>query len=164
MDKKTKSVMKEILSYILIILVVVLIRTYVGTPIKVSGSSMKPTLNGSEIMILNKLDKKFTRNEVVVVKTKHGDIIKRVIALPGETISVEDGKIYINSRKVEDKFGYGTTNDFEKIELKDDEYFCMGDNREDSMDSRYYGPFKKDVIKGSTKFIIFPIKRIGNIK
>ena len=90
--------------------------------------------------------------------------IKRVIGLPGETISCENNTIYVNSRKIDDKFGSGVTSDFKKITLGKDEYFVLGDNRENSLDSRYYGPFKKKEIKGSTKLIVFPFHKIGKVK
>ncbi len=163
MEKK-KSIIREIASYIIIIVLVVLFRTYIATPVMVSGSSMNPTLKSKEIMILNKMDKKYTRFEIVVLKTDHGDIIKRVIGLPGETISIEKGNIYINSRKIEDKYGSGKTSDVEKVKLGKDEYYVLGDNRNNSMDSRYYGPFKKDKIKGSTNFIIFPFSKFGKVE
>jgi len=162
--EKKKEVIKELLSYVIIILVVVLIRTYIGTPVKVSGRSMYPTLEGKEIMILNKLDKKHERFEIVVVHTEHGDIIKRVIGLPGETISIENSKIYINGRLIKDKYGKGTTSDYKKTKLSKDEYFVLGDNREDSADSRIYGPINKKNIKGSTKLVLFPFSSFGIVK
>ncbi len=164
MKEKMKKALKELIPYIIILIVVVLIRSYIVTPVMVSGTSMSPTLKGREIMILNKLDKKYTRFEIVVLKTDHDDIIKRVIALPGETISCKNNKIYVNSRKLEDKYGSGITSDFDKITLGKDEYFVLGDNRENSMDSRYYGAFNKKKIKGSTKIIVFPFNRIGKVK
>ena len=93
MKDKLKKVIKELIPYIIILLVVVLIRSYIVTPVMVSGTSMSPTLKGHEIMILNKLDKKYSRFEIVVLKTDHEDIIKRVIGLPGETISCENNII-----------------------------------------------------------------------
>lgn len=164
MKDKLKKVIKELIPYIIILLVVVLIRSYIVTPVMVSGTSMSPTLKGHEIMILNKLDKKYSRFEIVVLKTDHEDIIKRVIGLPGETISCENNIIYINSRKLEDKYGSGITTDFKKVTLGKNEYFVLGDNRENSLDSRYYGPFKKKEIKGSTKLVLFPFNKIGNVK
>jgi signal peptidase I len=152
------------MSYVIIILFVVLFRTYIATPVMVSGSSMDPTLKDKEIMILNKMDKKYERFEIVVLKTEHGDIIKRVIGLPGETISIENSNIYINSRKIKDKYGSGKTSDVKKIKLGKDEYFVLGDNRGNSMDSRYYGPFKINKIKGSTGFIIFPFSKFGKVE
>ena len=164
MNDKVKKIAKELIPYIIILLVVVLIRSYIVTPVMVSGTSMSPTLKGREIMILNKLDKKYSRFEIVVLKTDHDDIIKRVIGLPGETISCENNKIYVNSRKIDDKYGNGTTADFKKVTLGKDEYFVLGDNRENSLDSRYYGPFKKEKIKGSTKLVVFPFSKIGTVE
>ena len=125
---------------------------------------MNPTLKGNEIMILNKMDKEFERYEIVVVKSSDGDIIKRVYGLPGETISCEGNKIYIDGKKIEDEYGVGQTLNFEKVQLKDDEYFVLGDNRMNSKDSRNFGPFKKEKIKGSTKIVIFPFNKIGKVK
>lgn len=168
-DKNTKKnnkiidFLKEAIPYIIIAVVVILIRTYIVTPIKVQGASMSPTLEGSELMLLNKLGK-IERFDIVVVSTERGDIIKRVIAMPGESISCENGKIYVNGRKQEENYSKGTTSDFEKVTLEDNEYFVLGDNREDSLDSRYYGPFSEDKIKGTTNFILFPFNEFGKLK
>ena len=94
-DKKNENkiikFIKELIPYVIIFIVVVLIRTYLFTPIIVSGPSMQPTLDGGELMILNKRDTKYERFDVVVVDTGSEDIIKRIIAMPGESISCEDG-------------------------------------------------------------------------
>lgn len=167
MKNKVFKVLKEIIPYILILVAVILIRTYLVTPVIVSGESMKPTLAGGEVMILNKRAK-INRFDIVVAKVnKQGrseEIIKRVIALPGETISCENGVIYVNGKKQEEEYSKGRTEDFEKIELGDDEYFLMGDNRENSADSRLFGPFKRDNIKGESKIVIFPFNKIGKVK
>lgn len=166
-EKKKKftlaNFIKELIPYVIILIVVIVIRTYLVTPIMVSGPSMKPTLDGGEVMILNKLGK-IDRYDVVVVDIKTEDIIKRVIAMPGETISCEDGVIYVNDKKIDDKYGMGVTSNFDKIELKDDEYFVLGDNREDSLDSEELGPMKEEQIKGTTSLVLYPFSKIGNIK
>ena len=167
MKNKVFKVLKEIIPYILILVAVILIRTYLVTPVIVSGESMKPTLAGGEVMILNKRAK-INRFDIVVAKVnkqgRNEEIIKRVIALPGETISCENGVIYVNGKKQEEEYSKGRTEDFEKIELGDDEYFLMGDNRENSADSRLFGPFKRDNIKGESKIVIFPFNKIGKVK
>ena len=146
-SKKEKIIkfLKGLVPYVIIFVVVMLIRTFIITPIVVSGPSMQPTLKGGELMILEKT-KKFDRFDIVVVDIGSEDIIKRVIAMPGESISCEKGIIYINGRKQEEKYGSGITFDFEKVVLGNDEYFVMGDNRQDSKDSRHIGPVKKDSI------------------
>ena len=165
--KNVKTIIKEVIPYVVIIITVVLIRTYLITPIIVSGESMKPTLNGGELMILNKLGK-IERFDIVVVKfeknNKKDEIIKRVIAMPGETISCEDGVVYVNGKKQEEPYSKGLTEDFDKIELADDEYFVMGDNRANSADSRIFGPFKAKELKGTTGLVLFPFNKIGKVK
>ena len=167
MKDKVKKILKEIIPYIIILIVVILIRTYFFTPVIVSGESMKPTLDGGELMILNKRAS-IDRFDIVVAKVnkqgKKEELIKRVIALPGETISCEDGVIYVNGKKQEDEYAKGLTEDFSRIELGEDEYFLMGDNRQNSADSRLFGPFSKKNIKGQTRVVILPIKKIGKVK
>ena len=127
-----KKILKELLPYIIVILAVILIRVFIATPVRVTGTSMVPTLNNKEIMILVKLTKYFEsykRFQIVVIKTGNSYIIKRVIALPGEKIKCVDGVIYINNKVLEDNYGSGLTTDFNEVKLGNDEYFVMGDNR-----------------------------------
>ena len=160
--EKLKKIIKENYSYILIIVVILLIRTYIVTPIRVNGTSMYPTLKQNEIMILNKIGLKsgIDRFDIVVVKTDNNRIIKRVIGLPGESVMYEDGKLYINGKYVEDSYSLSETKDFDNIFLKEDEYFVLGDNREVSKDSRMIGPVKKEQILGKTRLVIFPFIKI----
>ena len=160
MKEKIVKNVKEFMPYILILLVVILIRTFIATPIKVNGDSMYDTLDGSEFMILNKLAK-VDRYDIVVVNTKEEELIKRVYGLPGEKISIEKGNIYINDKKIEDVYAYGDTSDYESITLSEDEYFVLGDNRAVSLDSRRIGPVKKSQIKGTTNFVLYPFSRFG---
>lgn len=155
--------LKSLYPYIIILVAVVLFRTFIATPVKVDGTSMYPTLNGNEIVILNKLSK-IDRFDVVVVKLPEEDLIKRVIGMPNETIEIIDNKIYIYGKKIEDKYGNGITSDYPKTKLKKDEYFVLGDNRESSMDSRSIGPIKEEKLKGTANFILFPFNKIGKIK
>ena len=167
MNKKDiKKSIKEYLPYVIIIIVVILIRTFLFTPIKVNGTSMYPTLEPNYFMILNKigLNKGLNRWDIVVVKENKKYIIKRVIALPGESVAYIDGMLYINKREVKDNYSLSKTNDFSEIYLKDNEYFVMGDNRAVSADSRMIGPVNKDEIIGKTSFVFFPFNKMGNVK
>ena len=157
-----KKFLKTVYPYVIIIVVVVLIRTFLFTPVRVDGPSMNPTLKNGDIMILNKVSK-IDRFDIVVIKSKKLDdvLIKRVIALPGESIEVRNGITYINGKKLNDKYAYGVTSDVGKMKLSNNEYFVMGDNRSVSADSRIFGTFTKKEIKGTTKLTIFPFKRIG---
>jgi signal peptidase I len=168
-DNKVLKFVKELIPYVIILILVLVLRTYVFTPIKVNGTSMVPTLDGGEFMILTKYNKNdLNRDDIVIVAIEHNDIkedlIKRIIALPGETVSCKDGIIYVNSKKREEKYGKGVTNDFEKIKLGQNEYFVLGDNRETSLDSSESVAIKKSQIKGKANFVVFPFDKFGKVK
>ncbi len=165
--KAHKDVFLDFLPYIIIVLVVLIIRSFIATPVRVNGSSMETTLLNGETMILNKLAikvKGVNRWDIVVIKTSDSFIIKRVIALPGETIKYEDDTLYINNKEVKDNYSLSETEDFKEIVLDKDEYFVMGDNRYVSQDSRVVGPIKKETIIGKTNIRLFPIDKLGLIK
>ena len=157
--------LKSLLPYIIIIFIVVIIRTYIMTPVRVNGTSMYPTLDGGEIMLLNKLGK-IDRFDIVVVKLddKEENLIKRIVGLPGETIEIRASRIYINDKELEDNFGVGVTYDIDKMTLGKDEYFMLGDNRSISLDSREFGAIKREEIKGTTNFVMYPFKKFGKVK
>ncbi len=159
------KIIKQITPYLIIIALVMLLRTFIITPIIVQGSSMNPTLLGNEIMILKKYDTNYKRFDIVVVnKSVEGDnLIKRVIGLPGETIKYSNDKLYINGEVLEDPYATGITGNFQELTLGKDEYFLMGDNRTVSLDSRVLGIIKKDEIEGIVDFIIFPFKKFGKV-
>ena len=137
------KVIKEVIPYIVIVVVVVLIRTFIITPVRVDGDSMKNTLKNGDILLLYKLSNIDRLDIIVLDEEKDNEkIIKRVIGLPGETVAIKKGKIYINDKVIDDEYAYGETSDYNKVTLKDDEYFILGDNRLISKDSRYFGPIK----------------------
>ena len=163
---KRKALIKEYLSYVVIIILVILFKKFFFSPIKVNGESMMNTLHGGDIMILNIIGYKTSgvdRFDIVVVREGREYIIKRVIGLPGETVKYQNNQLYINGKKVKNKYGIGKTEDF-TIKVPKGKYFVLGDNRENSMDSRYFGSFKKKDILGKTKLTLFPFSRIGNKK
>ena len=164
MNKENK---KESVTYLLIILFIILVRTYVVTPVRVSGSSMANTLKNGEILLLNKFEYRFSdikRFDIVVVKAHKERIIKRVIGLPGETLKYENGILYINDKMIEENYLDEVTKDFTyEGKIPDECYFVMGDNRDDSLDSRYFGCFPKKDILGHASFVLFPFAKFGKL-
>lgn len=163
---KIKVWIKENILFIIVLIAIILIRTFLYSPIRVNGTSMYPTLQDKEFMILNKIALKdgIDRFDIVVVKTNNTNIIKRVIALPGESVMYKDNKLYINGKVMEDNYSKTATEDFDNIVLKEDEYFVMGDNREVSKDSRIIGPVNIKSIKGKTNLVFFPFSKIGIVE
>lgn len=154
---------KELLSFIIIIASIILIRLFIVTPVRVEGNSMYKTLSEGNILILNKLDHTYERFEIVVFNYKNERLIKRVIGLPGETVEFKDNKLYINDQEIEDNYGYGKTANYTKEIVPEDSYFLVGDNRNNSLDSRYFGMISKKDIAGTVSFVIFPFDKFGKI-
>lgn len=170
--EKLKKFIKDIYPYLIVVLVVVLIRTFIITPAIVDGPSMDPTLKNNNVILLNKIDYKLNaikRFDVVVLDWNGEKIIKRVIGLPGEHIEYKDGNLYIDGFIQEEKFMHAKTNDF-KLEqigyltIPGDKYLVVGDNRMDSTDSRVIGLFDKNDILGKASVRIFPINKMKVIK
>ena len=153
---------------ILLLFICYLIVIFIGQRTVVSGSSMTPTLEHNDNLIVDKISYRFQdpeRFDVVVFDYQDGRyFIKRVIALPGETIEIKDNKIYINGEILDEDFGYGITYNIDAITLGSDEYFLLGDNRIISLDSRSFGPISKKEILGTTDFVMFPFSKIGKVK
>ncbi len=174
-DSQTRifDIFRELIPYIVIIIVVILIRSFIVTPVRVKGDSMYPYLKDGEVLILNKLDKSYKRFDIVVASVYDGSqIIKRVIGLPGETVAYKDCKLYINGEEVEDFVDECITNDFSLQDLYNYEiipegyYFVMGDNRLVSLDSRRpeIGLISESKIEGSIAIRLYPFNRFGRLK
>lgn len=178
-EKKT-DIKKEILSWLVYILFVIgltyLILTYVGQRTVVDGRSMNATMNDGDNLIVEKLSYRFHDPERfdIIVFPPYGTkeyYIKRIIGLPGETIRIDEaGNIYINDEILEEDYGLETIRNpgraIEPITLGDDEYFVMGDNRNNSTDSRsaQVGNVKRDTIIGRAWLRIWPLTDIGFLK
>ena len=167
-ENKVATFIKGIIPYIIILILVILLKTFVITPIKVNGNSMNPTLEDGEIMILDIISyrlKGLKRFDIVVINQGKELIIKRVIGLPGEKIEYKNSELYVNGTKVNDPFAenYDITDDT-SITVPENEYYVLGDNRHNSLDSRTFGTFNKSQILGKTDLIIFPFHNFGLLK
>ena len=126
---------------------------------------MTPTLDDRDIMILDEISYRFSeikRFDIVVVRINGEYLIKRVIGLPGDVIRYEVNTLYINDKKVEENFERMETEDFE-TKVPKNQYFVMGDNRTNSVDSRRLGAFTKKQILGKTNFVVYPFHRFGTV-
>lgn len=158
---------KDIVSYLVIIVVVLLIRTFIVTPVRVDGKSMFPTLDNNDILILKKYDNSIDRFDIVVLKYKGDKLVKRVIGLPGEHVKILNNKLYINGNVIDDAVDVSTNNfDISKLGVNiipEGYYFVMGDNRGNSSDSRIIGLISEDDIIGISDFRLFPFNKFGKI-
>ena len=173
-------IMRELLNtaiYLLCVLGAVwLVITFVGQRTEVEGASMENTLHNGDNLIVDKLRYRFhdtERFDIIVFPFQFQDntyYIKRIIGLPGETVQImDDGSIYINGEKLEENYGMEVIKPetigraAEPIELGDDEYFVMGDNRNNSSDSRtdMVGNIKRENIIGKAWLRIWPVSDFG---
>ena len=178
--EKTKKVKNELWEWIkalvIALVVAMVVRYFLFTPIVVDGDSMTPTLKDGDRMIVNKIGDP-DRFDIVVFHAPEGkDYIKRVIGIPGDTIEYKDDKLYINGKYYEEPYldekkaeltEGKLTQDF-KLEdidptievIPDGYYFVMGDNRRYSNDSRHIGVVSEDEILGKTSIVFWPLGEI----
>jgi len=178
---EVKKTLKEVLGtsvYLLIVLVLTfLVVTYVGQRTKVSGSSMEPTLSDGDNLIVDKISYRFSdpeRFDIIVFPFRYAEktyYIKRIIGLPGETVYIdEEGVIYIDGEVLDENYGKEVIADpgraYEPITLGPDEYFVMGDNRNNSSDSRdpVVGNIYRSEFIGKAWMRIWPFDKMGIIK
>lgn len=163
---------KELYPYVIIIIVVVLIRSFIITPVIVSGNSMLPNFNDGELLLVKKIgynEKTIKRFDVIVIKKDKEEIIKRVIGLPGEHVSYKNNKLYINDKLVSEDYTHLNTKDFNLEEIctcstiPEGKYLVLGDNRPISKDSRSIGLIEEKDIVGKSVFRLWPITKIGTV-
>ena len=140
-----KGPKKSTLIIISIIFIIILLFNLKFSIAYVSGESMEPTLHDGQLLLAEK-HTDIDRFDIVIIMTDECNlIIKRVIGLPGDTVEYKDNKLYINNELVDDPYGDGITEDFSTT-VSDNCYYCLGDNRENSSDSRFYGEFDKSIV------------------
>ena len=155
---------KEVAQTLVVSLAIFLIvYIFLVQPHRVKGESMFPIFKDGELLLTEKISYRFSkpqRGDVVVFEAPvghHVDFIKRIIGLPGETVSVQDGSVFINGRRMEESYLNIETSGDEIRTLGEFEYFVMGDNRPSSSDSRVFGPIEENKIQGRVFFVYWPI-------
>lgn len=158
---------KDLIPYVIIIIVVLFVRTYLVTPVRVSGDSMYPTLRDKEILLLKKFERSFDFYDIVVLEYQDKKIIKRIIGMPGDHVQILDGKLYINQKEVKDSFSSITYDfnieDLGYLKIPNDMYLVLGDNRTVSSDSRSIGLISKENIIGVADIRLFPFTEFGEV-
>ncbi len=157
---------------LLAVIMVVPIRIFIAQPFIVSGSSMVPTFEDGEYLIIDEISYRLNnpqRDDVVVFRYPNDTkkfFIKRIIGLPNETVDIKDNTITITNPEhpkgftLDQSYIKNSANGNIHFELKDDEYFVMGDNRSASSDSRYWGAVPKKFLIGKAFLRLFPINKI----
>lgn len=159
---KKKKENKLIMLLIIVSICTILFNTFIAQLAQVSGTSMNPTLENGQFLVVSKVSKmtqNYERGDIIIFNWDGRHLIKRLIGLPGETVQMKDNSIYINGEKIEDYVDveiqdYGKLS--EPITLKEDEYIFLGDNRNNSIDSRTFGKVDESVIIGKVVCRILP--------
>ncbi|HOZ54302.1 MAG TPA: signal peptidase I [Bacilli bacterium] len=165
-----KEFIKDSIIYIIIFIVVFLIIIYLISFTQVIGSSMENTLSDKDIVLISKIHYKvfdIKRGNIISFKYKDTKyLIKRVIAIPGDKIEFVFGKLYINGNLTKEEYigsnSVPINHDYGKV--PDDKYFVLGDNRNNSLDSRTIGFISKEDIIGKIVIRLFPFNKIKLVK
>ena len=150
----------------------IVIMIFLYQPVKVEGTSMNPLLSDQERIFINKFIYRFEpieRGDVVVFwypLDRSKSFIKRVVALPGETIEIRAGNVYVNGRELPDQYvpsGYLDGSNYPARRIPPGEYFVMGDHRDSSNDSRVFGSGPRPYIYGKAVFAYWPVDHFGSL-
>lgn len=172
MREKIKKMIKELYPYVVIVLIVIIIRTFIITPVIVSGNSMNPNLEDGELLLVRKIgynSNSIERFDIIVLKDGQDEIVKRVIGLPGEHISYKNNKLYVNDKLIDETYKFRDTEDFNLEEIctcsviPEGKYLVLGDNRPISKDSRQIGLVDDENIIGKAVLRIWPLTKISSI-
>ncbi len=164
-----KEFIKDSIGYIILFFAILFLVLYVLTFTQVLGPSMSPGLKDKDVVVVLKLFKNIGYNDVVVFEYKSTkNLIKRVVGMPQDKVRIKNGSLYINDKLIAENYVLKENNT--KILNKDfgvvpnNEYLVLGDNRDDSLDSRTIGFIKRESIVGKVIFKMFPFNRIGLVR
>ncbi len=181
-ESSGKAVLKEVLDWAKHIIIAVAIGLFMVFFVvqrnEVVGSSMVPTLHSDDQLMVQKVSRLFahgiTYGDIITINAndlyephiQDKNIIKRVIGLPGDSIDISNGFVYRNGEKLDEEYLDNVVTDerneaHSHVLLSDDEYYVLGDNRPVSLDSRTFGPIRKDRIIGEVLFRFLPLDSFG---
>ncbi len=163
---RVRSSLWELVKTVVVVLAVVLaIRAFVVEAYVIQGKSMEPSFHDSERLLISKFAPRFEdlkRGDIVIFHHPYEPgkrLIKRVIGLPGETIRLDDGRVFVNGDRLDEPYLEGRFQDgynMRSVELDAEHYFLLGDNRGTSNDSRNMGPISRDAIVGKALVLFYP--------
>src|SRR5207253_8652240 len=171
------SLLREVAEVLVLAVILYIGISFAVQAVHVEGLSMWATLDNNDYLIANKIDYRLhapQRGDIIILRppaSNSTDFIKRVIALPGEKLLIRSGVIYINGHRLDEPYlpeawvtdnNYPTNGSDGKV-IPPNDYFVMGDNRNRSQDSRFFGPISRDRIDGKAWFRIWPLDHFGNI-
>lgn len=170
--KRQKNEIREWLESALIAIVLALfIKTFLLEFVLVEGNSMYPTLHNNDRLIVTKVQYYFSKpqfNDIIILNYDNNiEFVKRVIGMPGDTVEIKDSVVYINNEPLKEPYINSEPYlDFDKVVVPEGSYFVLGDNRNNSRDSRFndVGYIDEDDIIGKVVYRIFPLKTIGVIR
>jgi signal peptidase I len=172
------SLLREVAEVVVLAVILYIGISFAVQAVHVEGLSMFATLNDNDYLIANKIDYRLhapQRGDIIILRpptSNTTDFIKRIIALPGERLLIRDGVVYINGHHLHEPYlpeAWTQDNSPPPWSSGDgavvpaNEYFVMGDNRNRSQDSRFFGPITRDRIDGKAWFRIWPLNNFGNI-
>jgi signal peptidase I len=167
---KLRQFLRESFETLLLALILVLIINTISTRIRVDGFSMEPTYHNNNYIVVSKLAYKFkeiSRGDVIVFEyplAPDEDFIKRVIGLPGDQIEVTNGKVFLNGTELNESYiDAAPIREQPLLVVPEDSLFVMGDNRNNSSDSRTWGPLPIENVIGKTVFVYWPLSDFGVI-
>lgn len=170
--RNNNKLVKWIKAGLITLILAIILNTFIFSSSIVEGISMEPTLKDNDRILINKLTyilSEPNRGDIVIIQHENKNYIKRIIALPGETIEMSDHTLYIDNEEQENTYVNQSddilTGSFGPLKIPDDHYFVMGDNRLVSKDSRNeLGLIKENEIIGKSEFIIYPFDRLKKTK
>jgi len=156
------------------VLIAVILIVFIYQPVKVEGTSMMPTLTDQERIFINKFTYHFglgdiQRGDMVVFwfpLDQSKSYIKRVVGIPGDTIRIDAGQVFLNGRELDEPYvpeEYRDRVSYEEQQVPEGKYFVLGDHRSSSSDSRTWGFVRRDAIYGKAVFVYWPLKNMGRI-
>lgn len=154
---------------ILVFIFGVLAHYFVVTVFRISGESMLPNLEDQSFILVSRASyffKEPQRFDVIGFSfpgdPKRQKFVKRIIGLPGEKVAIKEGKVFVNEKKLVENYLLGeTTEPSNNFTLQKNEFFVLGDNRQNSYDSRFFGPLDKRFIVGKATTVVYPFSKLG---